>query len=440
VDTVPPEGDGWERDPDVLDTWFSSALWPFATLGWPEPRRTSRPSIPPDVLSTARDILFLWVARMVMMGLEFCGAIPFNRRQRPLRHPGARRPPHVEVAGTGIDPLDLIAGGPRPPVFPQGGDFPGYGADAVRFGLLAMASSQDVRFNEERIARAASSPTSSGTPAARAPARGPRARRSPTRRPRRRRSRTAGSCRACSAPRPEVVRRARASSSHRAALGLYAFVYDDLCDWYLELLKPRLYADDNRAAAELALHVLGETLALAHPVIPFGHPRRIWSFVPGAEGLLMAHSWPAADERLLDAEAESSCPGDRRGDRSCAAGATASARRRAARSPRASRPTATRRPPSRSRAWHEWNGARTEASRWPAWRSRAARWRCWRPRRSTLEAEKRRAADRRALLEAEIGRAESRLANQGFVAKAPAHVVQAERDKLERLRSELEAL
>ena len=95
----PPEGDGWERDPDVLDTWFSSALWPFATLGWPDETPELAAFYPTDVLSTARDILFLWVARMVMMGIEFTGDDPVLRRLRPLGHPGARRPADVEVAG-----------------------------------------------------------------------------------------------------------------------------------------------------------------------------------------------------------------------------------------------------------------------------------------------------------------------------------------------------
>ncbi len=78
VGADPPEGDGWERDPDVLDTWFSSALWPFATLGWPKDTPELRAFYPTDVLVTARDILFLWVARMVMMGLRFPGDIPFT--------------------------------------------------------------------------------------------------------------------------------------------------------------------------------------------------------------------------------------------------------------------------------------------------------------------------------------------------------------------------
>src|SRR6186997_960760 len=138
VDTVPPEGEGWERDPDVLDTWFSSALWPFATLGWPEQTPDLEAFYPTDVLSTARDILFLWVARMVMMGLEFCGEIPFTdvNVHSVIQAPDGRR--MSKSLGTGIDPLDLIEV---------------HGADAVRFGLLAMSSGQDVRFNEERVSQ-----------------------------------------------------------------------------------------------------------------------------------------------------------------------------------------------------------------------------------------------------------------------------------------------
>src|SRR5687767_292435 len=112
----PPEGEGWERDPDVLDTWFSSQLWPFATLGWPEDTPALRAFYPTDVLSTARDILFLWVARMVMMGLEFTGEIPFSRVNvhTVIQAPDGRR--MSKSLGTGIDPLSLIEGGPRPPV------------------------------------------------------------------------------------------------------------------------------------------------------------------------------------------------------------------------------------------------------------------------------------------------------------------------------------
>src|SRR5919107_3717155 len=136
VGVDPPEGEGWVRDPDVLDTWFSSQLWPFATLGWPEDTPALRAFYPTDVLSTGRDILFLWVARMVMMGLEFTGVPPFADvyNHSTILAPDGRR--MSKSLGTGIDPLDLIDR---------------HGADGVRFGLLAMSSTQDVRFSEEKI-------------------------------------------------------------------------------------------------------------------------------------------------------------------------------------------------------------------------------------------------------------------------------------------------
>src|SRR5215211_5985092 len=140
VGVEPPEGDGWQRDSDVLDTWFSSGLWPFATLGWPEQTPDLRAFYPTDVLSTGREILFLWVARMIMFGIEFADDIPFTDvyLHSIIQAPDGRR--MSKSLGTGIDPLALIEGGARPPVFSEGshppGDFPAYGADAVRFGLL----------------------------------------------------------------------------------------------------------------------------------------------------------------------------------------------------------------------------------------------------------------------------------------------------------------
>ncbi len=157
VGTEAPQGEGWTRDPDVLDTWFSSALWPFVTLGWPDETPELRAFYPTDVLVTARDIVFLWVARMIMMGLEFTGRIPFDDVyvHSIVQAPDGRR--MSKSLGTGIDPLDLIEGGPRPPVFAKGsesaGEFPAYGADALRWGLLAMSTGQDVKFSEERLAQ-----------------------------------------------------------------------------------------------------------------------------------------------------------------------------------------------------------------------------------------------------------------------------------------------
>ena len=124
------------QEEDVLDTWFSSALWPFATLGWPETTDRLEKFYPTDALVTARDIIFLWVARMIMMGLEFPGDIPYSNviiNPTIMAKDGRRM---SKSLGTGIDPLELIET---------------YGADPTRFGLLNMASAQDVRFADERI-------------------------------------------------------------------------------------------------------------------------------------------------------------------------------------------------------------------------------------------------------------------------------------------------
>ena len=111
VGETEPSGEGWERDPDVLDTWFSSGLWPFATLGWPEATDQLRAFYPTDVNSTARDIIFLWVARMVMFGKELTEQVPFTdvNIHSVIQAPDGRR--MSKSLGTGIDPSDLIHGG-----------------------------------------------------------------------------------------------------------------------------------------------------------------------------------------------------------------------------------------------------------------------------------------------------------------------------------------
>jgi valyl-tRNA synthetase len=278
-----PEGEGWERDPDVLDTWFSSALWPFATLGWPDQTPDLRAFYPTDVLVTARDIIFLWVARMIMMGLEFTGQIPFSdvHIHAIIQAPDGRR--MSKSLGTGIDPMDLMNGGPRPPVFGQGGEFPAYGADALRWGLLAMSSSQDVRFSEDKIAQGSQLANKLWN-AARLILLGI----------------VPGTTAAVSArtvedrwilsrlerAKAEVTQRMEAYDFSHAALALYDFVYAELCDWYLELVKPRLREHEPELSATL-LHVLVQTLALAHPIIPF-ITEEIYGYVPGAQGMLAA--------------------------------------------------------------------------------------------------------------------------------------------------------
>ncbi len=265
----------------MLDTWFSSGLWPFVTLGWPEQTPELRAFYPTDVLVTARDIIFLWVARMIMLGIEFTGQIPFDdvHIHAIIQAPDGRR--MSKSLGTGIDPLDLIEGGPRPPVFKEGGEFPAYGADALRWGLLAMASSQDVRFSEERIAQGLALVNKLWN-AARLILLG-----------------VAPDTRAAISPttvedrwilsrleraKEEVAGRIDRYDFAHAALALYDFVYGELCDWYLELVKPRLRAGEPELAATV-LHLLVGTLAIAHPIIPFV-TEEIYSYVPGAEDLL----------------------------------------------------------------------------------------------------------------------------------------------------------
>ena len=385
-------GPGWERDPDVLDTWFSSGLWPFATLGWPDQTDELKAFYPTDVLSTARDILFLWVARMVFIGLEFAGDIPFDDVyvHSIVQAPDGRR--MSKSLGTGIDPLTLIDGGPRPPVFTEGGDFPAYGADAVRYGLLAMSSTQDVRFNEGTIAEGRQLANKLFNASRLVLLRVPEGVDGPGRaRRRRRRSRTPGSSRACRPRRPTSPRRSRASSSTARRARLYAFVYGELCDWYLEMLKPRLYAEDNAETATFALHVLAETLALAHPIIPFV-TEEIWSYLPGSRDLLMGHRWPATDPALRDLEAEAEVA--RAIDATQALRALARRRRRRA-GRDASRRGWTRRAtsasPSTSRGSRASSSPPTATSRWRPSACPAARVLVLASDAVDLEAEKRRA-------------------------------------------------
>jgi valyl-tRNA synthetase len=435
----PPEGEGWERDPDVLDTWFSSQLWPFATLGWPDDTPALRAFYPTDVLSTARDILFLWVARMVMMGLEFTDQIPFARVNvhTVIQAPDGRR--MSKSLGTGIDPMQLIEGGPRPPVFEEGGDFPAYGADAVRWGLLAISSSQDVRFNEERVAQGRQLANKLYNASRLVLLRVPEGSVLPDSAPAPATVEDAWILSRLQAAKADVARGIDDFDFHVAALRVYDFVYGELCDWYLELLKPRLYEEDNAETAAFALHVLGETLALAHPLIPFV-TEEIWSHVPGADGLLMAHRYPEPDEGLNDPAAEAQL----------ARAIEAVQDLRAWRDSVGARPG---RPiPARldgegydATAGHVARLARLE------WTSDGAEpvatvaipgatVAVFASTAFTPEPEHRPPRSPRGELESEIARAEGKLANQGFVAKAPEAVVQAERDKLARLREELSEL
>jgi valyl-tRNA synthetase len=286
VGECPPEGEGWERDPDVLDTWFSSALWPFATLGWPEQTPELRAFYPTDVLSTARDIIFLWVARMVMFGLEFTGRVPF--RDVPIHSviqaPDGRR--MSKSLGTGVDPLQEIDE---------------HGADAVRFGLLAMSSTQDVRFSAQRVAQGRDLANKLWN-ASRLVLLGVDEQALPD----------VGAAQTVE-DRWIISRLERLTESttalldgfelSRAALELYEGFWSELCDWYLELAKPRLYSEDNAAVSAVLLWALERMLCLLHPLMPFV-TEEVWSYLPGERGLLALAGWPQADASRTDSEAE----------------------------------------------------------------------------------------------------------------------------------------
>ncbi len=273
------------RDEDVLDTWFSSALWPFATLGWPDEAPELSAWYPTDVLSTARDIIFLWVARMVMMGIEFTGKVPFTdvNIHSVIQAPDGRR--MSKSLGTGIDPLEAIDE---------------HGADALRFGLLSMSSSQDVRYADAKVAQGrdltnklwnASRLILLNAGDAQA---APSAATVEDRWIVSRLERTIA----------ELDERVEAYDFSGAVAELYRFFWSELCDWYLEIVKPRLYEEEPAVAGNL-LWVLARFLALAHPFIPFV-TEEIWRYLPDtADRLpLIVSGYPEADDERLDPDAE----------------------------------------------------------------------------------------------------------------------------------------
>jgi len=445
VGTTEPEGDGWDRAPDVLDTWFSSGLWPFATLGWPEQTPELKAFYPTDVLSTGRDIIFLWVARMIMLGIEFTGQIPFSDVyvHSIIQAPDRRR--MSKSLGTGVDPLNLIDGGPRPPVFAKDGDdageFPAYGADAVRWGLLAMSSGQDVPFNEEKIAQAHQL-TNKLWNASRLILLGVDADSRAEARPQAAEDHWILS-------RLEHARRSVGEAIDgfefsKAALQLYDFIYGELCDWYLELVKPRLRDGDPDTAATL-LHVLTETVTLAHPLIPFV-TEEIYGYIPGSSGLLAARV--GGRDQFSASAPEASGSAEAEVERAIQAIQAVRTWRDAAEV----KPSAILPARLRAEGYDETVAHLARLGRLDFDREADA------VEAATpitipggvveilpsadvdVDAAQRKRDAKRAELLKEIDRAEKKLSNSGFVAKAPPEVVEAERAKLEKLRAELEDL
>jgi valyl-tRNA synthetase len=282
------------QETDVLDTWFSSALWPFSTLGWPEATPDYEAFYPTDVLITGFDILFFWVARMIMMGLRFTGKAPFNQ----VFLNGLVRDEHgkkmSKTTGNVIDPLDVIEE---------------YGADAVRFTLAVFASGRDIPLARSRMQGYAAFANKIWNA-----------------------SRfallhvdvdlkSAGSIYRDELKTVErwILSRLNATtrevnkalSSYRfdeASNAIYHFFWHELCDWYIEMVKPVLLGrhgdeTDVRRARCVLLEVLDRSLRLLHPFMPF-ITEEIWQKLGGVEPSVMIAPYPIPEEVLEDKEAE----------------------------------------------------------------------------------------------------------------------------------------
>ena len=283
------------QDEDVLDTWFSSALWPFATMGWPQQTADLDYFYPTDFLTTAGEILRLWVARMVMTGLEFTGEKPFSDvyiHATVLDKKGRRM---QKSLGNGIDPVEMIDK---------------YGADALRFSLLRLASKgQDIKFSEERVPESRNFANKLWNAArfvllnlpdgfdARDWSHVLNAKSTlPERWILSRLQKTIATVNASLA----------SYDMDEACKALYEFVWGEYCDWFVELCKPALQGEDGPAKdsvrATLYL-VLETTLRLLHPIMPFVTDE-IWRQLPGKTESISLAPYPVYDEVLVDAEAE----------------------------------------------------------------------------------------------------------------------------------------
>src|SRR5713226_2277055 len=277
------------QDTDVLDTWFSSALWPFATLGWPDETEDLRSFYPTDVNCTAREIINLWVSRMIMTGLEFMGEVPFSDVVIHCQVQAADGRRMSKSLGTGVDPRNLIDK---------------YGTDALRAWAASVAmSSQDVRFDERRVEgyRRFSNKiwnatrlvlSSPGTPSTQPP----------------------GFLEAHQNLEDRWILSRLSYASTAITSGIenfafqdsinaaYSFAWNEFCDWYLEAAKERLREGDP-VAQDVAYFCLDNLVRLLHPFMPFVS-EELWSRLPGERDYVMQAEWPNLQGRFVDPGAE----------------------------------------------------------------------------------------------------------------------------------------
>jgi valyl-tRNA synthetase len=360
------------RETDVLDTWFSSALWPFATLGWPAEAPELARYYPGDVNVTAREIIRLWENRMIFSGLFLMGEIPFTDviiNSTVLAVNGRRM---SKSLGTGIDPLEAVDK---------------HGADALRYGLLRISSTQDVRFSWDKIAEGGKLANKLWNVARLILQKADGI--EPTLRPSALEEQWI--VRRIEDTRAEIDELLPVFDFAHVADALYHLTFDDFCDWYAEAIKPRLYDGDEGAIAT-ALAALEHLLALLHPVMPHV-TEEIWSQFH--ETRLIVSPWPEALPTGVDADALAPVQ------------EAAAIFRRSGVAPVL-----------------EGNEKRIFDAVVKPERAKA---------NGDAEAERER-------LRNEIARGEGMLANERFVQNAAPDVVAAEREKLERYRRELDAI
>ena len=281
-----------EQESDVLDTWFSSALWPFSTLGWPEKTKTLEKFYPTSVLCTGFDILFFWVARMMMMGLKFMGEVPFRHVYIHALIRDAEGQKMSKTKGNVIDPLDMMKT---------------YGTDALRFTLAAFAAQgRDIKLAEDRIEGyrnfcnkiwnasrfvLMNLENYRGTcnldqSADRSPA------------DRWILSRLNNACR-------EVHKGLEAYNFNEAAMAAYKFVWNEFCDWYIELSKSSLFqsGSQKQVTQNVLVHVLEASLRLLHPFMPF-ITEEIWQKLPKEGSSIMMAPFPVYEDEKEDPKTE----------------------------------------------------------------------------------------------------------------------------------------
>ena len=277
------------RDEDVLDTWFSSALWPFSTMGWPAKTEDLERFYPTSDLVTAADIIFFWVARMMMMGLHFMDEVPFRRVIINGLVRDEKGQKMSKSKGNVIDPLEIIDD---------------LGADPLRFTMAILSGTRDIKLSRQRIEGYRNFGTklwnaarfAQMNEAARVDGFDPAAVQQTINR----------------WIRGELVKTERQVADaieggrfDDAAGALYRFIWNVFCDWYLELAKPVFGGADEAAKAEtraMTAWTLDQTIKLLHPVMPF-ITEELWTQL-GGEGLVMGAAWPEFPETFIDADAE----------------------------------------------------------------------------------------------------------------------------------------